>query len=379
MKTEPDHASRPHAEFGPSSLKHIHHCPGWVSRGGTSEAAEMGTRIHEAVEIRNPSALHDEKELQIYHALIQDLDQQLESLAAITGITPTIHQEIRLEMKLNGCETFGTADIVAIAGDCALLHDHKTGVGRVDSPPENWQSLAYAVGVFQQFPQVHTIIASFSLPQRNELLEGNYYRGDLDRYVQMLSDTINAAAKVRPQWTDTSAPSFEDLSISNSCQYCLHRDRCPALGHTAQEIADRYRPDLLPPGPIDSSNVDDPEVLARLYAVAKVVEKWAEGIIFKAVGQAKDGVQLPGLRLKSLGAKRNVVDKVGFVQYAESIGMSVGEIIELVEIPFGKVRDAYAAKAPKGKKTEYARRFEAGCESDRLLEKGSERITLVQE
>jgi hypothetical protein len=233
--------------------------------------------------------------------------------------------------------------------------------------------------VFQQFPQVHTIIASFSLPQRNELLEGNYYRGDLDRYVQMLSDTINAAAKVRPQWTDTSAPSFEDLSISNSCQYCLHRDRCPALGHTAQEIADRYRPDLLPPGPIDSSNVDDPEVLARLYAVAKVVEKWAEGIIFKAVGQAKDGVQLPGLRLKSLGAKRNVVDKVGFVQYAESIGMSVGEIIELVEIPFGKVRDAYAAKAPKGKKTEYARRFEAGCESDRLLEKGSERITLVQE
>lgn len=379
MTTEPNHAERPHAEFGPSSLKHIHNCAGWVSRGGTSEAAEMGTRIHEAVEIRNPSALHNEKELQIYHALIQDLDQQLEALAAVTGEPVTIHQEIRLEMKLDGCETFGTADIVAISGDYALLHDHKTGVGRVDAPPENWQSLAYAVGVFQQFPDVNTIIASFSLPQRNELLEGNYYRGDLPRYVQQLSDAINRAAKIRPQWGADTAPNFEDLSISNSCQYCLHRDRCPALGHTAQEIATRYRSDLLPPGPIDSSSVDDPEVLARLYVVAKVVEKWAEGIIYKAVGQAKDGVQLPGLRLKSLGAKRNVVDKIGFVQYAESIGMTVGEIIELVDIPFGKVRDAYAAKAPKGKKTDYARRFEAGCESDRLLEKGPDRITLVQE
>ena len=378
-KQTPDHSERPHAEFGPSSLKHVNACPGWVSRGGTSDAAEMGTRIHEAVEIRDPSALHDEKEVQIYNALIRDLEQQLDQLKAVAATEDiTLLQEIRLDIALDGCETFGTCDILALAEDYALLHDHKTGVGRVDEPPYNWQSKAYAVGVFQKYPQVNSIIASFSIPQRGELLEGCYVRDNLPTYVRELSDTINPASKVRPLW-DTGKPPLEVLSISNSCQYCKHQQSCPALGHTAVEIATRYNPDLLPSGPIDSSSVEDPEDLAKLLAVAKIVEKWAEGIIFKAMSTVKAGTPLPGYRLKSMGAKKNVVDKAGFFQYAQSIGFELSEVLELCEVPVGKLRDLYAARAPRGKKTEFARKFDDDLELERILEKGTERFTLVQE
>lgn len=37
-------------------------------------AAEKGTRIHEALEVRDPSALHDEEELEIYEQIVQEED-----------------------------------------------------------------------------------------------------------------------------------------------------------------------------------------------------------------------------------------------------------------------------------------------------------------
>lgn len=375
----PDHSERPHAEFGPSSLKHINNCPGWESRGGTNSAAEMGTRIHEAVEVRNPSALHDEKEVEIYEKLVQDMDGAIEFLRTHTGVEPVIHQEIRLDIKLNECETFGTADIVAVSGNCAVLHDHKTGIGKVDAPPENWQSTAYAVGVFQLFPEVDTIFASFSLPQRNELLVGEYTREKLFEYVEKLSKAIQQATRVRPQWAFGGTPNWELLSISNSCQYCLHKDRCPALGHTAQELAKRYNPDLIPSGNIAGKDIEDPEVLARLYTIATIVEKWAEGIKYRAVEMAKQGHELPGLRLKSLGSRKIIVDKAGFLEYVSSRGLSAFDIIELSDVPLAKIRDHYAGKAPKGKKTAWARDFEDGLQSERILDKGAERFTLTQE
>jgi len=374
-----DHSARPHAEFGPSSLKHINNCPGWESRGGTNAAAEMGTRIHEAVEVRDPSALHDEKELGIYEKLIVDMDGAIEFLRNHTSVEPVIHQEIRLDIKLNECETFGTADIVAVAGSCAVLHDHKTGIGKVDAPPENWQSTAYAVGVFQLFPEVDTIFASFSLPQRNELLVGEYSRERLFEYVEKLSAAIQQATRVRPQWSFGGVPEWSLLSISNSCQYCMPKDRCPALGHTAQEIAKRYSPDLVPSGNIAGKDIEDPEVLARMYTVATIVEKWAEGIRYRAVEMAKQGHELPGLRLKSLGSRKIIVDKAGFLDYASARGLSAFDIIELSDVPLAKIRDHYAGKAPKGKKTAWARDFEDGLQSERILDKGAERFTLTQE
>ncbi len=382
MNTEttntPDHGDRPHAEFGPSSLKHVNACAGWQSRGGTNDAAEMGTRIHEAVEVRNPGSLHNEKELDIYNKLLEDMDGAIEFLREKAGQEPVIHQEITLDMSLNGCETFGTADIVAIAGSYAVLHDHKTGVGKVDPPPENWQSTAYAVGVFQKFPEVRIIFASFSLPQRNEILVGEYHRDKLADYILELSGTILLAQQVRPKWANNGTPSWEELEINNGCQYCLHRDRCPALGHTAIEIVKKAKPDFFAETDLDISNIDDPETLAKMYSVAVIIEKWAEGVRAKTVQLAKDGVEFPGLRLKSLGSKKIIVDKQAFLGYASGLGIDTETVLNLIEIPVAKVRDFYAAKAPKGKKTEWSRNFEEGLETERILEKSEPRYTLSQ-
>lgn len=71
MSTQPNHTDRGHAEFSPSALKYLAGCPGFQGTSGTSAAAEKGTRIHEALEIRDPSALLDEDEQNIYDQIVR--------------------------------------------------------------------------------------------------------------------------------------------------------------------------------------------------------------------------------------------------------------------------------------------------------------------
>ena len=67
MSAQQPHADRGHAEFSPSSLKYVAGCAAYHGKDGSSPAAEMGTRIHEALEVRDPAALQNEEELDLYN------------------------------------------------------------------------------------------------------------------------------------------------------------------------------------------------------------------------------------------------------------------------------------------------------------------------
>lgn len=373
-----NHADRGHAEFGPSSLKYIASCRGWKSRGGTSDAAEMGTRIHEAVESRNPSALRDERELSIYEQLVEAEERWISTV--FTDGDSTVLREELLDIALPyECGTFGTSDLIAVGKDTALVLDHKTGIGEIDPVEKNWQSKAYSIGVFQKFPEVQTIHAVFLIPQRNEELHGTYTRDMLPQMEEEIARTIVLAKTVRPKW-HIGQPELEELNPNNGCQYCAFQAQCPALGALSVEVATRYEPDLLPEGPIRSTEVDDPEALGRLYIVASIVEKWAEGIKRKSVLSAISGLPPAGYKLRSMGSSRKITDILGFIKTAEEkLFIDKGELMQFAEFPFAKIRDYYAGKAKRGEKASYAKIFEETLSEANVVESGTERFTLVKD
>ena len=88
-QTKPNHTDRGHAEFSPSALKYLAACPGFHGREGTSSAAERGTRIHEALEVRNPAHLQDEAEVQCYEQCVALEDSFIASYeASFAAATP---------------------------------------------------------------------------------------------------------------------------------------------------------------------------------------------------------------------------------------------------------------------------------------------------
>lgn len=372
-----DHASRGHAEFSPSSLKYIAACSGWESRGGSSDAAEKGQRIHEACETRNPAGLHDEHEHSIYERLIEAEDKWLTTLFAGT---PDVYKEVLLDIALpHGCDTFGTSDLIAISDDVALVLDHKTGVGEIDEVKKNHQSKAYSIGVFQLYPQVNTIHAVFLVPQRGEELHGVYTRDMLEEMQESAARSIVAAKIVRLKRL-LGEVEVEDVSPNNGCDYCLHKVGCPALGHLAHRIAERYAPDILPEGPIRSTEVEDPDTLGRLYTIACIMEKWAEGIKRKSVLSALDGLPPTGYKTRSMGFNRRITDTLRFIETAESkLGLDKSELMQFADFSFAKVRDYFSGKAKRGEKGKSAELFETTLTEAGVVEAGTERFSLVKE
>lgn len=367
---------RPHAEFGPSGLKPLTYCRGFKNRGGTSKAAEKGTRIHFALETGDTSELEDESEYEIYQACLADLESELAQLEP--GYFR--HDELRLYMDLGSCETFGTADVVAIDGLHALLLDFKTGVSQIDVPPGNWQAKAYAIGVFQMFPHIQTIKAVFSIPVRNELLDGVYFRDQLKEYVREVGTLITEAAYVRKMWDELGQPPVELLTPNDNCTYCEFNEsnRCPALGALVFDVVKRYDAGGILPadGSIHGTDIDDPEVLARLLPLAGIAERWAAGIKSKAMQTALRDQKFPGYTLKSMGSPREISDVAALKDYAEGCGFSIEEILKAATFSISKLADVVKSKAPRGQKTDAVRAFEDGLETFGALTRKPERFSL---
>lgn len=381
---EVDHANRDHAKFSPSSLKYLAKCAGYHGRDSSSSASEMGTRIHEALEVRDPSALQSEEELSIYDQLLQDEE---EVFAYVFSEVQDVHinREMRLHIELDAkTPTFGTCDIVALdprvdGSGVALVADYKTGISFIDPPRGNWQAKAYTLGVFQKYPHIKVIHFSFLVPRNGGVITGTFERSEMGSLRDEISAVVRKAEVTRPKW-DLGTIDIDDLNPTVNCRFCRHEETCPALGAVAIGIAARLEPGLLPNGPIRSSDVEDPEVLSQLFKVARIVENWAGSIKFKALSVALAGQALPGLKVKSMGTPLKIEDNVNAVNVAtREFGVSIDDVLQSATLSLSKLAGVVSSAAPRGQKGKAADRFR-----ERVIDLGvavetNTRFTLVDD
>tara|TARA_R100000479_G_scaffold42555_1_gene19309 strand:- start:2947 stop:4074 length:1128 start_codon:yes stop_codon:yes gene_type:complete len=365
------HSERGHAEFSPSSLKYCAGCAGYNGREGTNAAAEMGTRIHEAIEIEDPSNLQSEEEVSIYEEIISDQTEYLKNYADLE-LTES-HSEILLDIALKGTSTYGTCDHLSIYGAKeGVLIDYKTGISKIDTPRENYQAKAYTIGCFQKFPDLETITFVFFIPQRNEILSDTFKRDELEDLITDVSSVILAAERIRPKW-ETGTPDIQDLTPTVNCRFCKYEDVCPALGGLVVEVAKKINPQL---PDVDIDSTEDPDVIEQLWAIHKIVTNWADRFKKRAVQLAQDGMEFPNLRLKKMSGRRNVTDSKKFVEIAADFGMDSEQLLEHVSIPLSKIAKGIGDKADRGQKQARASEFMDRCSEEGIIEQSPARHTL---
>ena len=372
MDNQPDHGSRGHAEFSPSSLKYVATCPGFKGRSGTNAAAEKGTRIHEALEIRDPSALHDEEELEIYEQIVKD---EAEFMQEIIGDEEyEEHNEMLTHVQLNGTSTWGTCDRLILYADKAIMGDYKTGISVIDSPRDNWQAKAYALGAFQKFKQIKEITFVFYVPVRNEVLHDVFKREEMEEMTHELSLVILQGEKIRPQW-EYGKPAIADVNPTVNCRFCAFEAKCPALGAIAIQVAKRVADHSIPD--TDISDPDDPKTLEELWAIAKIVTNWATRIKAKAITMAKEGKEFPSLRLKSMGATKKCNDNQKLAEIAKKHNLSDEELLTLATFPLQKIATAVSKQAPDGEKGQAKQDFLNELLEEKIVDVSETRYTLT--
>lgn len=372
MDNQPDHGSRGHAEFSPSSLKYVASCPGYEGREGTNAAAEKGTRIHEALEVRDPSALHDEEELQIYDQICKDEEAFMQEIIGDEEYVE--HNEMLTHVQLNGTSTWGTCDRLILYGDKAIMGDYKTGISVIDSPRDNWQAKAYALGAFQKFKDIQEITFVFYVPVRHEVLHDVFKRDEMPEMTKELSWVILEGERIRPQW-EYGTPPIEDINPTVNCRFCAFEAKCPALGAIAIEVAQRVADH-----PIPDTDIDDPDDMAtleQLWAIAKIVTNWATRIKAKAILKAKEGEEFPSLRLKSMGATRKCNNNQKLLELAKEFDMPDEELLTLATFPLQKVATAVSKRAPDGEKGQVKQDFLDSVTEAKIVDVSETRYTLT--
>lgn len=375
--THPDHASRGHHPQGPSQLKALSQCRGFENLPGTSEAAEMGTRIHEALEVRDPSHLQSDLEIEMYEKCVRAEDYLIAQFFGNEEYDR--YNELPLTIPLNGgYETWGTGDVLCVSksGLRGLMIDYKTGRMKVDDAEENLQARAYKNGAFERFPNLELVRFIFLAPQIDVI---NWFDFEVDTVPvdrQIITQIVANAQRVREDWAQGRV-DVDDLTVCEQCTWCRHQSYCPAINGLLLDTATAAG--IHPPDHIDVHNLGEPDEVAELYTIAKVLEPLIEKIKKTAVEMAQEGEVLPGWELRSMGAKNFAPDNLAFYQYARGWGLSLEDLLDNVNVPVAKLRDLLKERAPKGDKGKVAREFEQQALDKGVITKGTERFTLRPE
>ncbi len=277
-----------HARHSPSSLGYKEICPAFYGKSGTNAAAEEGTLMHEALETDDYSKLNEEQAFLC--GLCRDYrDGELAKL-------PDAAQYRELRLTIADGLTYGTADFVAVAGKVGVLMDWKFGYGAIEPAESNAQGCAYALGVFEKFPELEELSVHFVQPRRQYISTHTYTREDTER-MRLRIDTIVRRANAKNK----------EEQPGQQCCYCRKQATCKALRNIALPIASRYA-GLAIPEELHPSNISDPRMMAQCLDCAKVLKEWIDSVNFHAIDMALNGAEIPGYKLANRAGRRTISD-----------------------------------------------------------------------
>lgn len=312
--TEPSHKERAHAPNSPSQLWIRELCP--ASKQAMlavrdlpqepSDAADRGTLCHEAMEKYGRAWVPG---VQAYEVLkyapaegIDDEDRDalvwcaewLNGLLHGIGILPERAFEQAIDLRFLGTDVgVGLPDVVIVEPlDYAMLIDYKFGVGFVESPKNNRQFQAYALGLMRKYA-LKQVVCYLIMPKKqqaiSEAIDCRDYNALSDRIKAINDATCNSTVRLNPGWY---------------CDWCAGAAACPV----AQRGLAIFSGAQLAEVPKDLPT----EKLATLLDMLPAVEKAAKDL--KALAKARlqdagEGAQIGEYYLGTAGKSRSWSDK----------------------------------------------------------------------
>lgn len=357
-----------HHEFSPSQLAYREVCPGWKpEEGEQSVQAAEGTMMHKALETGDLKGLNEEQTRCV--SLVSDLFASMRGELEEGGNKVEMHQEMRLQIM--GL-TFGTADLVLVSGKYAKIGDAKFGWNPVEDAETNLQGWAYAVGVFEKWPEVEYVEVVFAQPRLNTVSTADFYREvDSERMKLRISAVIARAKNHKP----------EDLRPSEfSCLYCGAKATCTALHKKAlivsskfvelssdKELLDLYNPDQLA----------TPELRGKAEVLRRILEPWCEKVRKENLRHVLEtGEEIPGFEIKSRAGRRSVSDPQVTWEMVKD-RLTPEEFASVTEVSVAQLLKAYSDKADKGLKAKLKQELEDRLTDAGVLQ-GSDEIRYLQ-
>jgi hypothetical protein len=289
--------------FSPSGLQTKKACPCFdykemtLKDGDTGETmAERGTRLHKAVELRDPGMGMTEDEVQQIMLAIEYVN----SLIAEAGEGARVLNEEHV--KIPGCDG-GTLDFAVLAKGTGKLVDYKfIRTASVVKPENNLQIQSYAVGLLLKYEELEVVHATFIAP-------GMQFAPEPVAVTRaMIPEILEQIKELR----DTHDDPFKQPTPNEYCNLCGNAARCPALGEVAVTV---YNKTGLPiPETFSPESAVSPRDRGIAQMLAQALANWADETKKQNNLAAAEGAEVLGHRLVTRAGGFKITDTPGLIR-----------------------------------------------------------------
>lgn len=384
MSTEV-HNERLHHPFSPSTLNTRAASPCYKPRGGTSEAAEAGTKQHDATENedhQNPLLSDDQSEA--VAECIAIVEAELEKLgpgatAEKEGYWPIDDVKFRHGGREWVGTTAGYSDVTLFsaprrAADASEdeffvqdVHviDWKFGQWSVEPAETNLQGWAYVLGVVHRQAKrgirVKTARVTFHCPHIDETTTHLFTEADFENMLAKVRSVVAISRAADERWDELKNGTGTAVSrlvrpTTSSCLFCGRIAGCPVVTRMAMDISAKYKPLVLPPDVTGLVNPTNQQA-AQGLALSAAMKEWSSAYRKTMTSRSfeEDGFMPDGYKLV-VTTPRKVVNPKGFYELlVQKFGAAQAE--SWIDVPFSPVEEYIESQAARGQKSKAVQAF----------------------
>jgi hypothetical protein len=386
---------RLHHPFSPSTLQTREASPCYHPRGGTSEAAEAGTRQHDATEHEdhaNPLLSDDQSKA------VAECVALLDAAVREMGVGATVEKEgywpiddvtFLHEGKTWVGTTAGYSDatlfsavsegpsnpslgIEAVRTQHIHVVDWKFGKFPVEPAETNLQGWAYVLGVVHRQAKRGIIVESarvtFHCPHLEETTTHLFHAEDFASMRARINEVVAKARTADRLWKKTelapmgTGPQNVEkhgliIPTTSSCLFCGRIAECPVIGRMAVMVSSKYKPLVVPPD-ITGDKLCTDEQASHGLAIGKALEEWAKSYRQKITSRAieEDGFTPEGYSL-IVTEPRKVVDKPALWDRLVARFGFTRVLEDFVSLPLTPIESAIEDAEPMGEKSKASAAF----------------------
>lgn len=401
---------KPHHSYSPSTLQSLEACDYFRGKESKHERTIAGSRAHKVVETRVDDARLSDDDAEAAAECLDFVDQRrqlmeearrrkvLERTAFHWGkpvrhvaesdagkeaeaeVSPIIElreaylpvDDLQFEdsyidplIKLRVIEkvfatTAGYVDHALISHDrhSAELIDFKFGFWPVESAENNLQGIAYALGLFREYPTIQRIIFWFKQPHIDSITSAEFNRENIDALYLRIQVVVARARKARHQGDFATATPAVPV-----CNFCALIGVCPKVAAFACKVGSKFFPLEIPDNitPTMLHNARDTTLGMRLAAVVAV---WAKSFRTQVTDRVLRGdADIPaGFKVESRSS-REIADAARFKDVSLK-HITEKEYTDLQDPPgFGKIEKLITERAPRGQKKNAVQSFASELEA----------------
>jgi len=399
---------RLHHPFSPSTLQTREASPCYHPRGGTSEAAEAGTRQHDATEHEdhaNPLLSDDQSRavaecVALLDSAVRDMGEgatvEKEGYWPIDDVTflhegktwvgttagysdATIFSAVAEEPRHPRLRDPEPSQPLHHAVDWDLVpsqHIHvvdwKFGKFPVEPAETNLQGWAYVLGVVHRQAKRGILVKSarvtFHCPHLEETTTHLFVAEDFASMRARINEVVAKARTADRLWKKTElAPMGTGpinvekhgliIPTTSSCLFCGRIAECPVIGRMAVMVSSKYKPLVVPPD-ITGDKLCTDEQASHGLAIGKALEEWAKSYRQKITSRAieEDGFTPEGYSLV-VTEPRKVVDKPAlWDKLLKRFGFE-RVLSDFVSLPLTPIESAIEDAEPMGEKSKASAAF----------------------